>query len=91
MAGYTNIKRVFTIIVDNASTNKVAINSLKNKLKTWRNDALVLNGDYMHVRCCAHIMNIIVNKGLKKLDDNIVNICNAMKYVRSSTARLKAF
>ena len=91
MAGCTNIKRVFTIIVDNASTNKVAISSLKNKLKTWRNDALVLNGDYMHVRCCAHIMNNIVNKGLKKLDDNIVNIRNAMKYVRSSTVRLKAF
>lgn len=91
MAGCTNIKRVFTIIVDNASTNKVSISSLKNKLKTWRNDALVLNGDYMHVHYCAHIMNIIVNKGLKKLDDNIVNIRNAMKYVRSSAARLKAF
>ena len=91
MAGDTNIKWMFTIIVDNTSINKVSISYLKNKLKTWRKDELVLNGDYMHVRCCAHIMNIIVNKELKKLNDNIVNIRNAMKYVRSSTARLKAF
>ena len=48
------IKRVFTITVDNASANKVAIvaiSYMKNKLKTWRDDALVLNGYYMHVRC----------------------------------------
>ena len=51
----------------------------------------MLNGDFMHVRCCAHIMNLIVNEGLKKLDDNIISIRNAMKYVRSSIARLKAF
>ena len=85
------IERVFTVIVDNASANKVAITYLMNKLKTWRDGALVLNGDFIHVRCCAHIMNLIVNEGLKKLDNNIISIRNAVKYVRSSTARLKAF
>ena len=45
------IKRVFTITVDNASANKVsivAISYMNNKLKTWRDDALVLNGYYMN-------------------------------------------
>ena len=36
-------------------------------------------------------MNLIINEGLKKLDNNIISIRNAMKYVRSFTARLKAF
>ncbi|KAH9698203.1 BED-type domain-containing protein [Citrus sinensis] len=85
------IERVFTVTVDNASANKVSITYLTNKLKTWRDGALVLNGDFIHVRCCAHIMNVIVNEGLKKLDNNIISIRNAVKYVRSSTARLKAF
>ncbi|KAK9206078.1 hypothetical protein WN943_016349 [Citrus x changshan-huyou] len=85
------IERVFTVTVDNASANKVAITYLTNKLKTWRDGALVLNGDFIHVRCCAHIMNLIVNEGLKKLDNSIISIHNAVKYVRSSTARLKAF
>lgn len=52
---------------------------------------LMLNGDSMHIRYCAHIMNLIVNESLKKLDNGIVSIRNVMKYVRSSTARLKAF
>lgn len=68
-----DIERVIIVTVDNVRANKVAISYLKNKLKTWRDDALVLNGDYMHVYC-AHIMNLIINKGLKKLDDNIVSI-----------------
>ena len=85
------IERVFTIVVDNASANKVAIRYLTNKLKTWKDDALVLNGHFMHVRCCAHIMNLIINEGLKKLDNNIISIRNVIKYVRSYIARLKAF
>ncbi|XP_024041867.1 zinc finger BED domain-containing protein RICESLEEPER 2-like [Citrus sinensis] len=85
------IERVFIVIVDNASANKVAISYLRNKLKTWRDGALVLNGDFIYVPCCTHIMNLIVNEGLKKLDNNIISIRNAVKYVRSSTARLKAF
>ena len=82
---------MFIVVVDNASANKVSISYLTNKLKTWRDDALVLNDDFMHVCCCIHIMNLTVNEGLKKLDDNIISIRNAMKYVRLSTVRLKAF
>ena len=52
---------------------------------------LVLNGDYLHVRCCADILNLIVTEGLKELEPNIVSVRNAVKYVRSSTARMQAF
>lgn len=75
---------------DNVRASKVAISYLKDKLKAWRDDALVLNSDYMHVYC-AHIMNLIVNERLKKLYDNIVSVQNDVKYVRSSITRLKAF
>ena len=45
----------------------------------------------MHVYCCAHILNLIVNEGLKEMDASIVSVRNAVKYVRSSTARMQAF
>ncbi|KAL5582860.1 hypothetical protein UlMin_015302 [Ulmus minor] len=44
-----------------------------------------------HVRCCAHIVNLIVCDGLKEMGDSIASIRNAVRYVRSSSARLKRF
>ncbi|KAH9696124.1 BED-type domain-containing protein [Citrus sinensis] len=85
------IERVFTVSVDNASPNEGALRYLIDRVKTWRDDGLVLNGDYLHVRCCAHILNLIVTEGLKELEQNIVSVRNAVKYVRSSTARMQAF
>ncbi|KAH9717089.1 BED-type domain-containing protein [Citrus sinensis] len=85
------IERVFTVTVDNASPNEGALRYLIDRVKTWRDDGLVLNGDYLHVRCCAHILNLIVTEGLKELEQSIVSVRNAVKYVRSSTARMQAF
>ncbi|KAH9802953.1 BED-type domain-containing protein [Citrus sinensis] len=85
------IERVFTVSVDNASPNEGALRYLIDRVKTWRDDGLVLNGDYLHVRCCAHILNLIVTEWLKELEQSIVSVRNAVKYVRSSTARMQAF
>lgn len=78
------IEKVLIVTVDNTSSNEVTINYLRKKLKNWKDDGLVLDGDFMHVRCCAHIMNLIVSEGLKELNDSIIGIRNVMKYVRSS-------
>lgn len=43
------IWRVFSITVDNASSNDVAIDRLKKKLKKG---TLFLDGDLLHMRCC---------------------------------------
>ena len=45
----------------------------------------------MHVRCSAHIINLIVTEGLKELHGSIVAIRNAVRYVRSSPIRLQKF
>ncbi|KAH9791832.1 BED-type domain-containing protein [Citrus sinensis] len=86
------IERLFAIIIDNATTNGVAFNYVTMQLLAWRNDdALVLAGQYMHVRCYAHILNLIVVSGLNELHASVAAIRNVVKYVRSSTTRLHAF
>ncbi|XP_025670511.2 zinc finger BED domain-containing protein RICESLEEPER 2-like [Arachis hypogaea] len=43
------------------------------------------------MRCCAHILNLIVKDGLKEIDDSVAKIRDAVKYVRSSNSRLTRF
>lgn len=76
-----------TLTVDNASSNDTAIAYLKKRFK----HGLVLDGDFLHVRCCAHILNLIVCDGLKDVNDSIDQIQNVVRFVRSSPARLAKF
>ncbi|KAG6730214.1 hypothetical protein I3842_01G069000 [Carya illinoinensis] len=81
-----DINKIFTVTVDNASSNDTAILYLRHFLT-----GNVLGGKYMHIRCCAHIMNLVVNEGLKECNDAITMVRNAVKYVRSSPAILDKF
>jgi hypothetical protein len=83
------VDRVFTITVDNASSNDQAIAYMKRKLNNW--GGCVLNGDFLHVRCVAHIINLVVQDGLKEISDSIVRVRQAVRYVKQSPARLQKF
>lgn len=83
------ISKVLTITVDNASSNDTALTYVKNKLLGF--NGCILNGEFLHVRCCAHILNLIVNDGMKELNKSIVSIRNAVRYVRSSPSRFDKF
>ncbi|XP_068336483.1 zinc finger BED domain-containing protein RICESLEEPER 2-like [Pyrus communis] len=85
------LENVLTITVDNASSNKVAVEYLKTKMCHWQNSRMILKGKHMHVRCCAHIVNLIVQDGLRTLDKSILAIRNALVYVTSSPQRVEAF
>ncbi|GAU23634.1 hypothetical protein TSUD_386230 [Trifolium subterraneum] len=83
------IGKVFTVTVDNASSNDVAITYLKNTISDWNSHPL--KGEYMHVRCCAHILNLVVQDGLKDYHSSIRKIRNAVNNVRKSSGRLERF
>ncbi|KAK2662966.1 hypothetical protein Ddye_001540 [Dipteronia dyeriana] len=85
------IDKIFTITVDNASANANAIDYMNRKFNSWGEDGTILGGKYMHLRCCAHILNLIVSDGLKDLHESVVVIRNAVKYVKSSPSRLDRF
>jgi len=66
------IGRLLIISVDNASANDSAIDFFK-KRNLGNNDVLC-RYKFIHVRCCAHILNLIVHEGLKDIDDSIVKV-----------------
>ncbi|KAF7139508.1 hypothetical protein RHSIM_Rhsim07G0239000 [Rhododendron simsii] len=84
-----NIDGIFTLTVDNASSNDTAIKFLKRKTKDWKRT--ILDHDYLHVRCCAHILNLIVVEGLKDKNESILRVRDIVRYVRSSPQRLESF
>ncbi|CAN1789421.1 Zinc finger BED domain-containing protein RICESLEEPER 2 [Linum perenne] len=76
------LKNVFTVTLDNASTNDVACIFLKEKLETWGTS--FMSGRYLHVRCVAHIVNLVVNDGLNEIGMSVKRVREAVRWVRSS-------
>lgn len=83
------IDKIFTITVDNASSNDVAVEFLRRKTKDRKGS--LLSSEFLHIRCCAHILKLIVLDGLKDLSESIMKIRNAMRYVKSSHSRFEQF
>jgi hypothetical protein len=79
--------KLFTLTLDNASNNTVACQELVKTLK----DELVLEGKQFHVRCCAHIFNLLVQDGMRVIHVAIDKIREILKYIEHSPSRIQAF
>nr|KAJ0207004.1 hypothetical protein LSAT_V11C500266680 [Lactuca sativa] len=84
-----NLKSILTVTVDNASSNDLATNHLKKVFNHWEGG--VLKGSFLHMRCVAHILSLVVKDGLDDVNLSIKKIRTIVKYVRSSPARLQKF
>jgi hypothetical protein len=78
-----------TITVDNATANDKAFDWLK--LRTKFDEETIYYNEFMHVRCNAHVLNLIVQRGLKNAHNSIGRIRNLVRYVKSSPQRLEKF
>jgi hypothetical protein len=81
--------KIFSLTLDNASSNDSMITILKERLNLQ--DALLCKGKHFHVRCCAHILNLIVQDGLKVAGNALHKIRESVKYVKASEGRLREF
>ncbi|KAL4181538.1 hypothetical protein AMTRI_Chr12g271650 [Amborella trichopoda] len=73
---YWNLKdKLCAITMDNCTTN----------------DLLLHGENHFHMRCCAQILNIIMQAGLKVLHSAIENVREIVKYVKASPSRMQIF
>ncbi|XP_042452622.1 zinc finger BED domain-containing protein RICESLEEPER 2-like [Zingiber officinale] len=82
-------KKLFSITLDNASANDVCVEILKTQLRL--KNAFTFDGTLFHVQCYAHILNLIVQDGLKKIDIAVDKIRESVKYVKGSQGRKEKF
>ena len=75
--------------VDNASSNLTTITFLQRVTKDW--NGAVLGNEYMHMKCCAHILNLIMGEGLNEIDASVAKMHEAVRYVKSSPNRSQTF
>ena len=68
------IEKLFCITVDNATANTSAIRNFHREFSQASPDALVLDRSFLHMRCYAHIINLISKEGLGDLGANVMAI-----------------
>nr|KAJ0193893.1 hypothetical protein LSAT_V11C800400750 [Lactuca sativa] len=77
--------KIFTISVDNAAYNDKALRRLKETFSRVRK--LSCGGRLFHIRCCAHILNLLVKDGLAIIDHIIGDVREGIKYINNSEGR----
>ncbi|XP_050896669.1 zinc finger BED domain-containing protein RICESLEEPER 2-like [Lathyrus oleraceus] len=83
------IRNVSTINVDNATSNDVAVTYLKRKIANM--NGLVGDGECFHMRCSAHILNLVVNEGWKDKHLSVISVRDVVRFVKSSPHRAAKF
>jgi len=80
--------RVSTITLDNCSANDNMIGLMEARLDEG---SLMLGGQYLHMRCCVHILNLIVQDGLDVIKKSIARIRESIGYWIATPKRYEKF
>lgn len=79
-------KKIFSITLDSVSYNEKIVDNLKEHLNLMY--SLICDGDFVHICCTNHILNLIVKAGLKSIKASIFNIRENIKYVKGSESNV---
>ncbi|KAH9801067.1 BED-type domain-containing protein [Citrus sinensis] len=81
-------RKLSTVTLDNCSTNDAMVARLKGLLST---ESMILSGNFFHMRCAAHILNLIVKDGLSVIESGITHVRDSVSYWSSSPKRVEKF
>ncbi|XP_071924939.1 zinc finger BED domain-containing protein RICESLEEPER 2-like [Coffea arabica] len=81
--------KIYSISVDNTSNNDVAVIILRDDIS--RSKKLICDGKLFHVRCCAHILNLVVQDGISEIVDITKAIRDSVEFVNRSEGRALMF
>ncbi|KAL9681986.1 hypothetical protein QQ045_013779 [Rhodiola kirilowii] len=83
---YWNLdKKLLTMTVDNAFANDVLYAYIS---EMGKGKGSITEGKYVQIRCMAHILNLIVQDGIKQCGEHVDKLRAVIKYVRGSPARM---
>ena len=82
-------RKISTVTVDNYSSNDGMINILVEKLSL--SVSLLLNGKFFHMRCVAHVLNLIVKEALDVIEVEIEKIHESVAYWSTIPSRVEKF
>ena len=80
--------KMSTLTLDNCSANDAAIDKL---LGTLSPSSLILKGRFFHMRCCAHIINLIVQDGFSVIESSIKKVRESVSFWKYSPKRAQEF
>jgi hypothetical protein len=83
------LDKLMTVTVDNASANDSGVSYLRRQMNNLKTS--IAGGKYLHMRCAAHIVNLIVQDGLKEVDTSIKRVRAAVRFIKNSPSRLVKF
>lgn len=78
-----------TIALDNVKNNDTCVTDLKKQFN--KRNMMLLSGEFFHVRCFAHVINLVVRDGIEEVKTTIKRLHRSVKYVRSSSSCLQNF
>ncbi|KAF7812880.1 zinc finger BED domain-containing protein RICESLEEPER 2-like [Senna tora] len=81
-------RKISTLRLDNCTTNDAMIDLLYDRIPT---SSFILGGSLLHMRCCAHILNLIVKDGLSTIYDSIEKIRQSVAYWVATPKREEKF
>ncbi|XP_038984879.1 zinc finger BED domain-containing protein RICESLEEPER 1-like [Phoenix dactylifera] len=79
--------KICAITLDNCSTNDAVMRKLRDHFCY----SMLFSEEYSHIRCCAHILNIMVQDEMKIIHEAIECIREIARYVSASPSRMQAF
>lgn len=80
-------RKLSTLTVDNCSTNDCMIELITEKLPS---DRLILGRELFHMRCAAHILNLIVRSGLDSFK-GIEKVRESVSFWTTTPKRMETF
>jgi hypothetical protein len=83
------MERVMNVIVDIVSANDSGIVYLRRHFN--KSTSNIAKGKYLYVRCAAHIVNLIVQDGLKEVNMSIKRVRVVARYIRNGGSRIGKF
>lgn len=85
---YNIAEKISSVIVDNCTTNDAMLDILKPR---FSEESLILKGRFLHMRCSAHILNLVVQDGLDVIGGGIERVRDCVAFWVVTPKRIETF